>query len=453
MRDLRAGDVADSCAMKYPTHVVFGRALGALLILSLASAFGCSSSSTSSASDDPADSGSTALDDVQSAPDVGTAADTEAPDSTTPDADAGIDPGTLDPDKYTIFEAGPFEIPPGEERFYCYSHTLTEDIIATEIKIDSSPVVHHVVYSRTTSPDPAGFFECDVLFQNNWLPVFISGTGDASLIMPEGSGHVLKKGQQLTLQLHLLNTTLEPIAGMVPVGLKRSTATQVEPIATNVFGSVSIALPPNETTQVTSACDNDETVHMFSAFAHMHYLGRKMVVEAGPDPDSLTEVFRSDPYDFDEQTLVDMDLTLNAGDHVRVTCTYENYLDQFVTFGESSTSEMCFFIGFATGGGDDLGGCIGSDGGFLPPECGSDPANDIGLGEHCSKGGGECESGLICSEDIEQVAGPETCIKIGCDSSSECGDTGLCCKVSAGGNDVSICVPPSCKFAGCNVAP
>ena len=404
-------------------------------------------------------------------PSVGTAttdagtADTALPDLPSGDADVpgadqipapdtGPETSGLDPDAFYIFEAGPFVVPAGTERFLCYSFRLDEDLTVSEVAVDSRPVLHHVVFSRTSSPDPDGFFECDVLFQNNWLPVFISGTGDASLKMPDGAGHVLPKGTQLTVQLHLLNATLEDITDVIPVGLRRSTADGVIPVSTSVFGTVNIALPPKETVSVQSGCKAKGTVHLFSAFAHMHYLGRSMVVSVGPDEGHLTEVFRSDPYDFNYQALVPLDLTIHEGDHVRVACEYENFLDRFVTFGESSTNEMCFFIAFGTGAGGGLGGCIGGgNGNLLPEACGTDPPNDIGVGAHCTKSGGECQGGLVCTEDYDQIAGSEVCIGFGCQSSADCGSDGVCCQVTAMGANISLCVPPSCIFTGCNVAP
>ena len=139
----------------------------------------------------------------------------------------------------------------------------------------------------------------------------------------------------------------------------------------------------------------------------------------------------------------------SQGDFVRVTCNYMNDLDQTVTFGESTTNEMCFFIGFATEAAGPLSGCIDGGGGLIPEECGTDPANDIGLGAPCTQGGGECNSGLTCTEDIEQIAGPETCIKIGCAGQADCGEGGICCNIPQA--NVAVCLPPSCQLSICEV--
>jgi len=42
-----------------------------------------------------------------------------------------------------------------------------------------------------------------------------------------------------------------------------------------------------------------------------------------------------------------LDLQLAPGDATSVRCQYENTTDKVVGFGESTRSEMCFFVGFA----------------------------------------------------------------------------------------------------------
>ena len=176
-----------------------------------------------------------------------------------------------------------------------------------------------------------------------------------------------------------------------------------------------------------------------------------MIVETGPDEDNLTEVFRQDPYNFDDQSLSTTDLTIAQGETVKVTCGYDNQLDETVTFGESTTNEMCFFIGFATGASHELAGCIGADEtSFFPEACGDDPPNDIGLGAPCTEGGGECNGDLLCTEDLEQTAGLDMCIGIGCSSASDCGEGGVCCNIEAAGG-VSLCLPPSCVLSVCEI--
>ncbi|MGE0326967.1 MAG: hypothetical protein AB7S68_31880, partial [Polyangiaceae bacterium] len=132
-----------------------------------------------------------------------------------------------------------------------------------------------------------------------------------------------------------------------------------------------------------------------------------------------------------------------------------------IGFGESSNDEMCFLVGFAKnrtsldgcltfGGGGDL------DGG-VPPDpdagvCGEQQENSSGIGRACSKGGGECASGQVCSSDQGQTpdGSPGFCLKIGCSATADCGGGGAtCCAPAEGGGVIKICVPEACRPADC----
>lgn len=421
-----------------------------LLLLPLV-ALGCGDSGTTSSP--PADVAADVASSTDAATEDAASFETASTDTTPlPDISEGPDVAPPDPKEWYTFEAGPFTVPAGSERFFCFTKAIDEAVTTNELVLDSRPVVHHVLFSQNRTPDPEGFRECSVLFQNNWSPIFVSGTGDATLVTPEGSGYVLPNGTQLTMQLHLVNPTGKDVTETVPMRMRRVTAV-VEPVNVVVFGNLNVALPPEKASQVIAACHNDEDMKLFAAFPHMHLHGTAMRFATGPDEAHLTEVFKRDPYDFDAQYMDPLDLTIKAGDAIRVTCDYFNTSKEIVTFGESTTNEMCFFIGFATGPKNTLAGCIGGPGasGFMPAACGSDPPNDKGLGKKCTKGGGECASGQLCTEDYEQISGPATCIGIGCASSSECGDGGaVCCSPKIAGFDIQLCVPPSCEFSGCN---
>jgi len=68
-------------------------------------------------------------------------------------------------------------------------------------------------------------------------------------------------------------------------------------------------------------------------------------------------VFTRDPYNFDDQHVETMAIDLAPGDLARVTCNYDNDTAHEVGFGESTTNEMCFFVGFAVGQ-DKLQSCL-----------------------------------------------------------------------------------------------
>lgn len=90
-------------------------------------------------------------------------------------------------------------------------------------------------------------------------------------------------------------------------------------------------------------------VELVAVFPHMHTLGKQFRVEVGKSLDAMRPFCTRDPFDFDDQRMEKVKMTLEAGDLLRVTCDYMNDTDAVVGFGESSNEEMCFFVGFALG--------------------------------------------------------------------------------------------------------
>jgi hypothetical protein len=59
--------------------------------------------------------------------------------------------------------------------------------------------------------------------------------------------------------------------------------------------------------------------------------------------------YQRDPYDFNEQWIDSIDMTIQSGTHARLTCSYNNTRSETVSYGESSFDEMCFLIVFTVG--------------------------------------------------------------------------------------------------------
>jgi hypothetical protein len=199
-----------------------------------------------------------------------------------------------------------------------------------------------------------------VLFRLEWEPIFPTGAGDSEIRFPEGVGQVLPAGTRLLTQLHLLNSSGNPVTDSAEIHMHRSPIQNPRPMATYAFGNFDVSLPPLTHSKIESLCTVRETIDFVAAFPHMHLLGTSLTFEVGPSADQLTNVFERNPYDFDNQRLDLVNLKLNAGDVTRVTCSYQNTLDQTVTFGESTHNEMCFLVGFAADRSSASGCMVGN---------------------------------------------------------------------------------------------
>jgi len=247
-----------------------------------------------------------------------------------------------------VFEwsTGTFTLEASQERYLCFASTLEEDLVINGYHTDVEPFVHHLIFSRARDPEPEGFAECDIAFRNGWDPVFISGAGDTTLEFPDDAGHDLVTGTQMVVQMHLLNATENPVEGSLTIAMRRSTIANPRPVSTYIFGTAAVELPAKQQTQIIGTCPMWQPVHLIAGFPHMHMLGSAMTFEVGSEG-SMQEVFKRDPFDFDNQRIDPLDVEIAAGDISRVSCTFTNDLDQAVGYGESTRNEMCYFIGFA----------------------------------------------------------------------------------------------------------
>jgi hypothetical protein len=358
------------------------------------------------------------------------------------------------------FRTSSFTLGPGEERFLCFATDAPERLSVKRFFVAGKSVVHHFLLSSVESPkEPYGESQCDVLFKISWRPMFVAGAGDSEIDIPAGAARFVESGTQVVLQMHLLNSSKETVTDFAEVNMEASTEADPNPVGLYVFGTTSINLPPKSPATVQNDCATRGDVNIFAMMPHMHYQGRSLKLELGPNADSLTEIYKRDPYDFDQQTIEPLDLQIPQGTMTRVTCNYENDRDEMITFGESTTAEMCFAIGFAVAAKDSrstLNGCFAAGGpagdGGVPKdpsagECGQHPVSESGIGRACTLDGNECGDELFCTAG--QPGSQSTsgiCIKLGCSSDSECGTGGTCCNF---GGTTDICIPEACRPNAC----
>jgi len=257
-----------------------------------------------------------------------------------------------------VLETDEFTVDAGSERYLCYVTSVEEDMAVDGFYFEAQPAVHHFLLSKTIGAEPQGFSECDVLFRFTWSPLFGAGASTTSLEIPDGAGHLLKKGNRLLIQLHLLNPTPEVIRDRVKIRMRRAINEDLEPIGIYAFGTTEIDLPPGKETAVENRCQMPRDVEIVAVLPHMHTRGTSMVFEAGEDPDNLEEIFRIDDWDFEKQFVEGRTLTIPEGAHTKTTCSYLNESDSPIVFGESTYDEMCFFVTFIKGATRAFDGCL-----------------------------------------------------------------------------------------------
>ena len=278
------------------------------------------------------------------------------------DGDSPPTPGTFDPGSGRVGPAGlhrengkvtfrteSFTLSPGEESYLCWAVQVGEDFKVSAFDFAGVPVVHHFMLSQTVAPEPDGWSECKDLLKPTWRPIFTAGAGANALKLPDGVAHELKAGSQLVVQLHLLNSATKSVTNAAEIAMEVTERADTQAVQIGGFGSFQISLPPARTSSITSECTLPRTSRLVALMPHMHQLATSMKLELGPSADDLQLIYSRDPWNFDQQTIDGLDMTVEAGKHARLTCHYDNTTDRTVTYGESTFDEMCFLGVFWVG--------------------------------------------------------------------------------------------------------
>lgn len=258
-------------------------------------------------------------------------------------------PGLHEENGVHVFRTEPFTIPSGSERYTCWTVKTDKPLNVGAIKFAGSSGVHHLTFAQTIVPEPEGLSECEVLLKMTWLPLFSAGAGANKLSLPEGVAHQLAAGTQLLVQLHLVNVTDVDVTKTVELELELSDAPNPQAVKIGGFGSFKISLPPHQKSKITHECSLPSTSRVVALMPHMHQLATSMTLEMGTSASDLQPIYARDPWDFDQQSIDNVDMQLEAGKYMRVTCNYDNTTDKTVTYGESSFNEMCFLGAFWVG--------------------------------------------------------------------------------------------------------
>lgn len=183
--------------------------------------------------------------------------------------------------------------------------------------------------------------------------IYASGVGTGELIFPPGTAMKLAKGQLIGLQLHVFNQTDGMLSGTSGIEMMEvDPATVTDEVDMFLPGPQDLSLAPNAESTASGTCTVKSNYKVFALFPHMHQLGRhlKTTLTVG----GVDQVLHDEIYEFEHQDVLSFaPIQLTTGDKVKTDCTFMNTTDQTVTWGESSTTEMCFSILYRFPKGND----------------------------------------------------------------------------------------------------
>lgn len=261
-----------------------------------------------------------------------------------PDASSG-DPTGGEVEGMTRLIGRTWSLAAGEAAHVCARVTIPEDVYVTSFEAQARTGTHHTVLSiagteGTAGPDGDHDCSSDAI---GAIGLYASGTSLSPLTFPDGIAIKLAAGQQLHLNVHLSNPGDRPLSGETAIWA-RAQRTPPRMLAELVFaGTYDIAIPPRPTPyHVVGGCTATDNFQIFALWPHMHELGLHQKLQLVHDGRTRTlhdKPFRIAEHNYDR---IAPAAEVQAGDTLRVTCTYLNTTDQTVGWGDGEGQEVCF---------------------------------------------------------------------------------------------------------------
>jgi hypothetical protein len=213
--------------------------------------------------------------------------------------------------------------------------------------IDNKAVIHHWLLFHVLSgqmtdgshTDGIGIHPNSALI-TGWAP------GGEPPDMPPGVGMELPDpGGYYELEIHYFNST--GTTALDRSGIRICATPDPMPNVATItwLGTENIFVSPNAQGTATGTCYPSNApggdITVLWSVPHMHQTGSHMktvINRAGGGTETLVD----EPFQFLDQRAYQTPAVVHRGDTLTTTCTYQNNTPNLITFGPSSTQEMCY---------------------------------------------------------------------------------------------------------------
>jgi hypothetical protein len=231
--------------------------------------------------------------------------------------------------------------------------TFDHDVYVAQADAYQGSVGHHVQLFGSAVPRKKGeVFDCsDLSTMSTLLPLVTPNhpqkETDNKTQLPDNFYVRIPAGSEIVMQSHYVNYTDNPIdiADVVNV----ETADDVNGMTEASYFVVSdntFSVPEGKSTN-TYECDVIDDVQLLYGFGHMHEQGKLFRLERTPAGGTPEELYSVDPWTAEYRDYapvnrygVDTPLVLHAGDHLKMTCDYDNAKGEPLEWPH----EMCVFF-------------------------------------------------------------------------------------------------------------
>jgi hypothetical protein len=252
-------------------------------------------------------------------------------------------------DDYVDLVTPDIQIEAGEEKMYCiYIDNDLGEFAVNSMEALQGDFGHHIVLLTTIDPKPGGTLEDCTSQEEMWKFRSFVLPGNE---LPAGHGIRVPDQLQYVMQIHYVNTGLQPILVRDVARLARIDVEAVDTwVTTLTTNSLRLELPEGPGVE-SFDCTLAEDLDLLLLGGHMHENGVRFEIEVGPSEDALESMYLVDPWmpryrDAPPVTLFfSAPRRLAAGTIVRTTCEWENVTGDTVAF----PAEMCASFGYLAG--------------------------------------------------------------------------------------------------------
>jgi hypothetical protein len=266
---------------------------------------------------------------------------TDAPTGSDKDGSVTTGADAQDNTGWTLLAGRSWALNVGDhDKYECTRVLVPEDTYIIGFRALSPLGTHHSVLTISTTSQTVGDYDCNA-GSLDYQMLYAAGVDTDDLMFPTNVGMKVAAGSYINLNLHLFNASDNPESGTSGVLIKTVPAAQAASLtlADMTFaGSTNFSIPSNNTeTMVTGGCHAPADWHVFTLWPHMHQIANHQKMTIGG-----STVLDSD-YAFTEQRNYPMtEMLVPKGTQITTTCSYLNNTSHTVSFGDSSTDEMCF---------------------------------------------------------------------------------------------------------------
>ncbi|MEY3015440.1 MAG: hypothetical protein RIT45_4175 [Pseudomonadota bacterium] len=216
-----------------------------------------------------------------------------------------------------------------------------------EAVVDDARVVHHIVLLKDVDKHmQPGAKVCkgmppDSQYLYAWAP------GAGAVAFPDG-GMRIKPGDRYVVQIHYNNG-----AGAQDVTDSSGIRLYIGPVEGREYGMfapgpLAFAVPPGPEFSATGTCKVSSKLELLAGMPHMHEIGRAFEQKVIRKDGTTLPLIRIDGWSFELQPFYHTPVTLEPGDRLLTTCTWQHDGAEQVPFGTGTGDEMCFNFLFAT---------------------------------------------------------------------------------------------------------